>query len=111
MIDLELYKAHPRFDLTLELLITLPVEPRLAPMADLMEDFDCANQKQLKDLGAKLGDRGIKVITARMTSRKGNGMAIAHESDQTAQLVAKAYWLATRGDSHAPQSRRRARSR
>ena len=92
---------HPKFDIAMELLCSLPLAPVYVSMKDLAADLGLTKQREVRDLIDQLEQKGIGVITTT-DPRRGRVACISESDWKRAQVLGREYWEAVNGESLLP---------
>ncbi len=91
-----LNRTHPAFNMELELLCSLAVEPRSLPITMFAQDFRFGSLHEVTPLLDRLESRGIFLNRSKIKG-VGRGASVRRESWAQAQTLADAYWETVNG--------------
>jgi hypothetical protein len=89
-------RRHPKFDITLELLCSLPRYDNFAPLSELADDLGLTNQQQVNKLIGDLQKVGHRISTWN-EPHVGRVAAIAPIGWEAAKAIGNEYWRMVHG--------------
>ena len=90
-----LNRSHPRFDMAMEVLCTLPKYPYSVPVAELVSDFGMRVKSDMSQIFNMLKGRGFRVETHNADSAAGDvgrQVCIMQDGWVAAQIRGGEYW-------------------